>query len=454
VPYEGEFAQFRSVRRLVDSDHIKSLLGNFHLAEPTGSIESLQPLNAELVSSDGTTPRWIVAVDGSHLEVQVTNGYPQAEASYITVASVLIDVEKLELLDASRPVDPQEFRKTEQAESIDCALPGANVFFSGEDSSRDSLRRSLLEVLAQHRVSAESESLLDTYEALLQYKPKTRNQKCPYDDCPSGYSTYEPEPGEYLCPCERRRTLYSTDALRIHEGMNLEGTNGALFAEVMQVWERIWIIHLLRFLEQKGWLNVLCHVAIVLDEPLGVFGYPAWLSKSISAELIRLNRKIQIATGGRDLLLLGVEKTGQFVQHFYDLDQGLLHSGVALKNRTLLLLDDIYIKQHIVFSQSEKPYGQDTYFGRKFLYKTQSGALIVASVPFLREGDSDVSRADPSLFPRIEDAIVLIDRFVSSRFPNALSPLISAHAEAAIPLNLGKRVLEKLAKELILSEAG
>jgi hypothetical protein len=43
---------------------------------------------------------------------------------------------------------------------------------------------------------------------------------------------------------------------------------------------------------------------------------------------------------------------------------------------------DDYIKQRVIFSDSAKRYGTDTYFGRKFFYKTQSGARIVANVPF------------------------------------------------------------------------
>jgi hypothetical protein len=42
----------------------------------------------------------------------------------------------------------------------------------------------------------------------------------------------------------------------------------------------------------------------------------------------------------------------------------------------------------------------------------------------------------------------LLDQIVSSRFQNSVSPLISAHAEAAIPLNLGKRIFQDIAREI------
>jgi hypothetical protein len=44
--------------------------------------------------------------------------------------------------------------------------------------------------------------------------------------------------------------------------------------------------------------------------------------------------------------------------------------------RSYLLLTDRYIKERVVQSDSDKRYGLDTYFGRKFLYKTRCGARM------------------------------------------------------------------------------
>lgn len=256
MPYEGEFAQYRSLRRIAENERVKQLLGSFRVQERSGGSRSLRTIDAaELVAADHF-PSWVLAVDGSHAEVRVQNGYPQAEASYVTVAAVLIDVDKIRELDRHRPVDPREFRKTEQPDSIDCALPSCNVILDGERSAKDSLRKALFEVFVSHRMAPETESLLDTYEALLAHKPDTREQRCPYDDCPIA-GDFRRGRGRYVCGCSQARPLYSTDALRIHEGMNLEGTNGAMFAEIMQVWERVWIVHILRTFEQKKWLPLL-----------------------------------------------------------------------------------------------------------------------------------------------------------------------------------------------------
>ena len=137
------------------------------------------------------------------------------------------------------------------------------------------------------------------------------------------------------------------------------------------------------------------------------------------------------------------------MEHLTEMDKGPNGEMDYLPRQTAILLTDDYIKQRIIFSNSEREYGRNTYFGRKVFYKAKSGALIVANTPFLNQTHSDIKRADIDQFPRLADAMNLLDKLVSARYRNSVTPIISAHAEAAIPLNLGKHVLEQLAHQLM-----
>src|SRR5687768_12936907 len=119
MPYEGEFAQYRSIKRLTESERVQTLLGSYEVREQPAGGRSLADVIRDDVCPSDWLPRFVLAVDGSHAEVQVRNGFPGAEASYITVASVIVDLAKTIELDARRPVDPVDFRKLEQADSID-----------------------------------------------------------------------------------------------------------------------------------------------------------------------------------------------------------------------------------------------------------------------------------------------------------------------------------------------
>lgn len=449
MPYEGEFAGFKPLARIANSERVQEIVARCKRRVPNGE-KLVPPLLANVLPS-GWLPDLVLAVDGSYHQLVVENGYPGAEMAYLTVAAVILDVKKQRDLDRNRPVDPVASRRTEEAGSIDCALPGCNIVIDYEPTPRASFRRVFFEAIQGKRILSDGETLLETYEALLAYKPTTRPQQCPYGDCPQD-ATYVPAPGETHCTCREQRTWFSTDALRIHEGLNDAGPSGAMFAEAMQVWERIWAVNFLRWIEREPRrFRLLRNLAIVLDGPLAVFGHPAWLSQAIYQELKRINEAARSVIN-KDLLMIGVEKSGAFVDHYETLDTPApdTNGKPRFPPQTAVLLTNDYIRSHI--SIGDKPFGADTYFGRKFFYKTASGARIVASLPFLTEESRDLSLGDVRHFPRLTDAMSLLDVTFSARFPNAIAPLVSAHAEAAIPLNLGREVLEKLARTLMAEE--
>ena len=125
MPYEGEFAAYRALQRIAETERVQQLLRRAQVYSPGASGPSIVP------SAPPTTkeplPEFIVAIDGSSQEVAVKTGYPGAQVGYLTVASVLLDLGAIDRLDAARPADPIAFRKTEEAATIDAALPGSNV---------------------------------------------------------------------------------------------------------------------------------------------------------------------------------------------------------------------------------------------------------------------------------------------------------------------------------------
>lgn len=446
MPYEGEYATYHPLYRISECQRVKGLLARSKLLETSSATPLANPSAAP--PPVVPLPRLILAIDGSYAEVSVKNGYPGAKIGYCTAASVLIDLQLVSDLDTTRPVDPGQFRKTEQAASIDAALPGSNVVTRRQHTARASFREELYDLFSDIVVDEDDRTnLLSTFETLLALKPTTNRQSCPYRDSHDCSAEILVGPGCAVCP-SCNQTLYSTDALRIHERFRDIGTNGEAFGLVMQVIERLLVVHLLRCFERRKLLQRLTPLAFFIDGPLAVFGPPAWLSAAISAELKRLNQKVQASTG-LDLLILGIEKTGVFVQHFEEIDQTEVPGRMLFGPRQYLLLTDQYIKKRILNSDSTKRYGMDTYFGRKFFYKTQNEARIVASIPFLSDDQDTLDSDDISLYPRFATVCTLLDRVVSSRYANSVSPLIAANAQAAIPLHLGSKVLTQLAKALM-----
>jgi hypothetical protein len=384
------------------------------------------------------------------LAAKAENGYPGAEVGYITVASVLIDLKLVKELEQNEFINPKKFRETEKASTIETVFPGCNIVLDTERNAKASLRRVLFEELRNTSIFSDGETLLDTYEHLFRIK-REHSSEPPRSPIESVDEEMTYDYGEYICP-HSDEALFSTDALRLHELMNDGGSNGEMFGQIMSTIEKLLLVHLLRAFEvkerkEKGWLATLRRVAFFMDGPLAVFSTSSWLAKAIEVELRRIN-ELQKQLNGQDLMIIGIEKSGTFFNHFMEID--ITKDGVTDKfpRQSALLLSDDYIKRNIIFSESTKQYGQDTYFGRKFFYKAASGQKIVPVLACFTENQRDLRTANTNQFVRLADVMDLLDQMVSSRYPNSVTPLISAHAEAAIPLSLGKRIFEDIAREI------
>lgn len=449
MSFEGEFASYEPLRRLLDSEKVKSLQNRLKIRKQEEETEDFDGsiINKSDLTESTLQPDLVLAIDGSNLAAKAENGFPGAEFGYITIASVLIDLKLIGELEKKEFVEPKKFRETEKASTIESVFPGCNVILDTEKNAKSSLRRALFEELRSNIIFTDGETLLDTYEHLLSLKLSIGGggtAKSPIEGLENEDMSYGL--GEFTCS-KSGEQLFSTDALRLHELMNPGGSNGEMFGQIMSTLEKLWLVHILRAFERKGWLPTLRRVAFIMDGPLAVFSTSSWLTKVISHELSRIN-ELQKKVNGQDLLIVGIEKSGTFFNHFIEIDT--TKDGITDKfpKQSALLLNDGYIKRNIIFSESAKPYGQDTYFGRKLFYKAASGQKIVPVIACFNDYQKNLDTSNPDQFTRLADVMNLLDQLVSSRYPNSVSPLVSAHAEAAIPLNLGKRIFEDIAREI------
>ena len=451
MPFENERASYGPLRRILQSEKVRRLQKRFQLAPKTDDSGETETASNSSLGASKCQPDLVLAVDGGYHSVPVDNDYPGAEIGYITVAAVLILLDKLRETAANDIINPVEHRKTRKKSSIDTALPGRGVIIDEERTPEASMRKTLFEEMAGYKVfenDSDGESLLNTYEALMHKAPDNRGVKCPCEDD----HPYHRGSGEYLCQyC--KFPLYSTDAMRLHELFSPHERGDKMYGHVMSTLERLWLVHVLRAFERRGkeWLAVIGQMAFILDGPLAIYGTPAWLSTPIREELARINDAQKSVTNA-DMMILGVEKTGAFVRHFEMLDTRDNDGQPRFPPQHHLLLTNDYIKRHIVPTTEDRQYGRNTYFGRKLLCKTELGHRLVVNVASFTAKQRDLSSALPEQFPRLADALALLDALSSNLYPNSISPLIAAHAEASIPLNLGSKILEDIAKKAVTGD--
>ncbi|PHR48034.1 MAG: nuclease [Fluviicola sp.] len=440
---------YEPLRRLLSDSKMEELRKKIKIRNDIQEVnwnEETVPFSE--IEQSGWEPQLLIAIDGDYSKQIINNGFPGAEVGYITISTVVILVDKLKELEKSRFVDPKLYRETEKPTSIDSLMVGCNVVLNGEVSAKSTMRKLFFEKLSEERVFSDTETLLETYEELLKIKRAQGSSNppdCPHEGCNSplkeGY-------GEYFCD-ECGGKLYSTDALRLHELMKPSGTNGEMYGQIQETIKKIQLIHLLRSFEQKpDWFSTLGHIAFFMEGTLAVFSASSWLAKCIRIELSRINQKVK-EDCGLDLLIMGIEKTGNFVNHFADIDTKENGGEDNFPCQSVYLLNNDYIKKNIVLNDgNDYVYLKDTSFGRKLFYKTKSGYRVVPSIATFNNYQSEVTTAFPAQFPRLSDCLLLLEKLVSARYNNSVMPLATAHAEATIPINLGKTIFDEIAREM------
>ena len=438
MPYENQRATGEALISLEQSDVFSDFLGKVHEVQQS-NIPPLSP--TQVPDSDEKIDR-VLAIDGSLVTELVQNGYPGAEASLVQLALVFIDLRKLRDTPPDQIPSPRIFNEMDSATTLQAVLPGRNIASKSGHTPRDFFRETIFETLQGKVVELGHETLLETYEDLI--SGVDGQFRCPYLD--SCNAKVEQGRGRYECGCSQSREVLSTDQLRFHERFNEVGPNGEAHGEVMRFLELVLLINVLRyFIGNASALRVLPKIAFVMDGPLAAFGQYAKIAPRIRDELLRISAVCREETG-KDLLLISLSKTGQFVEHFERLDfceeKG---PDKRFAERTALLPDIKYIHRAIIFrSEDAKPWGKDTYFGRMVLYKSATGQRMVLSTAMTSVESMDLDNTSLASYPRLADSLKVVDELSTYLFEGGFVPIVRAHSHAAIPLKLGGEILSSL----------
>ena len=339
---------------------------------------------------------------------------------------------------------------------MSAVLPGQNVV--GTQANQDTPKKFYRHTVRQEmnfRLDDSHESLLETFHAITSdVTGPSQTFQCPIDECepdPPGSTNIPKVPREAkdtLCPCHLKEQLYSTDSLRTHERFHDFSSSEQAFTAFRMVIEHLLMTNILRYFHKSLPARCFDDTAFVVDGPLAIFGMPAWLKEHIQSEVARIHNDL-VSQGRLGLLLMGLEKTGEFIDHLEEIDwDDVAGQRQRLSNGTTLVPTTEYIYRHIVPNpNSTKPYGQAVYYGRKIMYKNHAGQHAVLMTPIVNQSGVEPNSFDISAFPRLGDALDIIDDLYSHLYRDGFIPLIRANAHAAIPLRRGQGILAELFRD-------
>ena len=392
-------------------------------------------------------PEYVLASDASKSDQAINEKLPSTQIGFIKVSHVLIQMNKYaELIDPiTRFVDPFKVAELHRnASPITYTLPGSNIRYKGAKSVKDGFRHAVFSQLGADRAGGGQYQfiLTDTLLAL-------NNNKVVVNRCPACNSEHEfvfvPKTQILLCEaCEA--PVYMTDWLRLHEGVSDFGDNTVAMTRMMNCVEHLLLVAFIRQVFDVD-ARALSKMAFVMDGPLAIFGQPAKLHARIMAFLYTVNLRLA-ELKQEPLLVMGLQKTGEVMDHANMISR-FLPSGV------IRILDDDYRNKYI--KGSEVPaanFGNETYYGQDFLFKTERGRIFNFAIPYmlpskkLGNGANFAqlkadSKAYGSLIVRACD---FIRHFELDLYESAIVPVALAHRHASISITPGGKVLDIITK--------
>lgn len=417
---------------------------------PAERIEPLDWLPDKLHPRDslgrGERVRAVLGIDGSLASVEARAGMPSARYGFVQASAVLLDLEEYARQSHVRFVDPVKLRAARRDALVSLDLPTSGAYLERGLNIRDSWRRAVFELFAARGVEVDNQkvTLLDQLFELdgLPTAPAKSIEvpRCPTPGCVASGITIGRDPID--CP-ECEAPLYPTDSLRITESVTDQGSNDEALGRLMQVVELLVLTAFLGILFRRA-RQALEDTVFVADGPLAVFGEAA----KLKGRALRYVQSMELPNGAP--YVMGVEKSGAFV----DFAEALVRHA-DLDPGTLVRVDSDVISR-IRNSPDVADYGQETYWGRKFIYYSKDASALVLSVP-PQAGEAygtAVGQAEPAAYPALPTLLNVIDQTGSSMYRNAIVPSVLAHEVAAYPIGVGTDVLKLVARKILgLDEA-
>ncbi len=452
MPYPSEKAHRLGHVPTVNNTAVAEAFRRWEVVHSTGDISAVTASSMPVLSlpeyASAADVKSVITVDGSDSEVEATREHPTIKVGYIRVAGSLVDLDRLANLTKPRQdgtrtpfIDPIKVRQAHNEYTFDVALPGSGLVRPGMNGV-DTWRSEVERFITTTKYDADSDMTLA--DALLTIhgapgKPATEitlSSKCP--SCSASKSLTGAAPivskNGGRCPA-CGATLYLSDVLRSYEEYTPEGSNISPLSRVMLMAEKLMTFGYLGHLAATGdAASLLRSVLFITDGPLALHGVVAPLKRRLHEYL----QALYFTHNDAAPLMVGVEKTGRFVEHAELIRESIPKGSVMLLSRD-------YINRMTGHPDGHQ-YGKDDFYGRRFIYRTSSGDPLVITVPPKHGVDSYTGQdcEEFGSYPTLRTVCEVLDGIRTRLYPNAVIPVALAHSAAALPLGVGQSVLRTL----------
>ena len=402
-------------------------------APPGAQLEALQkPLPA--AEKRITT---VIAVDGGLTEVAVRKEFPSASVAFMTFGPLMLKLSDLKDIDLQPFIAPEDMARLKSLQRYSLVLPTKAVRAPAAGSFKAGARKTIQSFMAEKQPE-----MLRALQWLLyrEWVPSAGKPKGPrtVPKCPSceeevgGRSFQHGGPIEQTCQACGQE-IYFTDVLRLYERIDEEQGAAGILAYLLATLEQLVIVHVIRsILEMKP--AALREVLLIRDGPLAFFGVTAPLRKPMMELMAYLAEK----DAGKPLIaLVGLEKGGHFVEH-----AALV--APELKPNHYLMMDSEYVYKYVQPGDpTGAPFGSNTYYGGKLIFKSARGDVFVATIPTKKY----LSAPEIGDLLNAPEILSVIAELRCAMYDSALLPVVLANRLVSLADVPSSEILKRFVRE-------
>lgn len=440
-PKPNEWAAKTNHTYIIQDDFVKNFLANCDLPPDNADIEDFLEIKYRLKQENENPIKHLLAVDGGYTIVEVKKLYPSSQIAFFQFGAVLFQVKDLEELSEKPFIFPEDMNKLHNLQRFKLVLPIKNIKSKQQISLKNSVRKAMYDFFMERR---DGECFMETLKWLIfeEYKDTPLSEYIlgsnPNGDGDKISLSRDNIKRDFTFDINGS-TVYLTDIFRLHEVVDEDQGAAGILGYVTRLVEQLILVHFVKsvFQLQPSLLN---EFLFIVDGPLSFSGQTANMHKPMRALINYLQDQ-------RNLFLVGIEKSGAFVDHarlicLPNEDQ------TKLKKGEFILLSNEYIYKYIVPGDSRTMhYGSTSYYGGKVIFHSDDGQILVLTVPVPNK--EVVLNPKLELYKNIRSIMLNMQKLRCDMYDDAVIPVAIANKLVSLANHPSKILLEKFAKAQI-----
>ncbi len=429
---------------IINDPFIKDFIKNCSLPKEASNVEKEDRDIFNTLDSNIENPiKHILAVDGGYTTVDIKKNFPSAQFAFFQFGAVLFNVDDLKDLSEKPFIFPEDMQKLHNLQRFKLAIPIKNIVTKSITSLKDSIRKVIYEFFITKR---DSSSFIETLKWFLfeEYRDTSKENYIlgsnpnlnigtgevilKHNSMNSDYTFNSPE-----------GIIYLTDVFRLHEVVDEEFGAYEILGYLTRLIEQMIIIHFIRFI-YKYQSRLLNDFLFIADGPLSFAGQTANMHSSMRKLCNFLKKR-------ENLFLVGVEKSGAFVEHAREICSQIENDPLIPKNG-YKILSNKYIYKYIVPGDSKKMiYGSYSYYSGKVIFHSIDGQILVISVP-VPDKKSIINPVENDYF-NLEIIMNNMQKLKCDMYDDVIVPVALANKLVSLANHPSKVLLEKFARKTL-----